>query len=60
MVLEKPLTRVLPELHEELNDSNDTNNNFTLKNTGYKVKRQSEKQKGPSKNEIIKEKFGFV
>ena len=59
MILEKPLTRVLPELHEELND-NSENNNFSLKNTGYKVKRQSEKQKGPSKNEIIKEKFGFV
>ncbi len=60
MVLEKPLTRVLPELHEELNDNNDNNGKFSLKNTGYKVKRQSEKQKGPSKNEIMKEKFGFV
>ena len=58
MILEKPLTRILPELHEELTDNNDSNN-FYLKNTGYKVKRQSEKQKGPSKNEIIKEKFGF-
>ena len=60
MILEKPLTRVLPELHEELNDNSNSNNNFVLKNTGYKVKRQSEKQKGPSKNEIMKEKFGFV
>ena len=60
MILEKPLTRILPELHEELNDNNENNNNFSIKNTGYKVKRQSEKQKGPSKNEIMKEKFGFV
>jgi hypothetical protein len=60
LVLEKPLTRILPELHEELTDSNDMNKNFSLKNTGYKVKRQSEKQKGPSKNDIMKEKFGFV
>ena len=58
MILEKPLTRILPELHEELND-NSENNNFSLKNTGYKVKRQSEKQKGPTKSEIMKEKFGF-
>jgi len=60
LVLEKPLTRILPELHEELTDSNDMNKSFSLKNTGYKVKRQSEKQKGPSKNDIMKEKFGFV
>ena len=60
LVLDKPLTRVLPELHEELTDSNDMNKSFSLKNTGYKVKRQSEKQKGPSKNEIMKEKFGFA
>ena len=59
MILEKPLTRILPELHEELND-NSENSNFSLKNTGYKVKRQSEKQKGPSKSEIMKEKFGFA
>jgi len=59
MILEKPLTRILPELHEELND-NSENNNFSLKNTGYKVKRQSEKQKGPTKTEIMKEKFGFA
>lgn len=60
LVLDKPLTRILPELHEDLTDSTDMNKNISLKNTGYKVKRQSEKQKGPSKNDIMKEKFGFV
>ena len=29
------------------------------KSSGYKVKRQSEKQKGPSKTDIMKENFGF-
>ena len=58
LILEKPLTRILPELHEDLEESN----NFSSGNNmnGYKVKRQSEKQKGPSKNEIIKESFGFA
>ena len=60
LVLDKPLTRILPELHEDLTDTSDINKNISLKNTGYKVKRQSEKQKGPSKNDIMKEKFGFV
>ena len=62
LVLEKPLTRILPELHEDTEDSNNvkSNNKFGIgnKTTGYKVKRQSEKTKGPSKNEIIRESFG--
>jgi len=63
LVLEKPLTRILPELHEDTEDSNGvkSNNKFGIgnKTTGYKVKRQSEKLKGPSKNAIIRESFGF-
>tara|TARA_B100001093_G_scaffold158987_2_gene151453 strand:- start:7622 stop:8686 length:1065 start_codon:yes stop_codon:yes gene_type:complete len=58
LILEKPLTRILPELHEDLEDSNNFNTGNNM--NGYKVKRQSEKQKGPSKNEIIKESFGFT
>jgi len=63
-VLEKPMTRILPEVHED-------NDDFLLnvyggvkqqiKNTGgvYKVKRQSEKQKGPTKNSIVRTNFGL-
>jgi len=62
LVIEKPMTRILPELHEE---NEDLMNNSSMKQSSssqggfYKVKRQSEKQKGPSKNEIMKDNFGF-
>jgi len=64
LVIEKPMTRILPELHEDSEDfimniyggkSNQTTNQTGV----YKVKRQSEKQKGPSKNSIMKENFGL-
>ena len=53
-VLEKPMTRILPEIHED-------NDDFIINNTGgiYKVKRQSEKQKGPTKNSIMRNNFGL-
>jgi hypothetical protein len=68
LVIEKPLTRILPELHEDNEDlivniyggnkTSSVNNNSN--NTGvYKVKRQSEKQQGPSKSSIMKDKFGI-
>ena len=64
LVVEKPMTRILPELHDDMEDFGA--NIYGGKsvqysnNTGvYKVKRQSEKQKGPSKSEIMKENFGF-
>ena len=66
LVVDKPMTRVLPELFED-------NDNFTLSVFGdsnnvsqgnstsmYKVKRQSEKQPGPSKNSIMRDKFGLT
>ena len=64
LVIDKPMTRILPELHE---DNEDFITNIyggkvaqTANQTGvYKVKRQSEKQKGPSKNSIMKENFGL-
>jgi hypothetical protein len=57
-VVEKPMTRVLPELHDDIDNSTD---NIMSSNSlsGFKVKRQSEKQKGPSKSSIIKDKFGL-
>ena len=64
LIIDKPLTRILPELHED-------NEEFIMgiyggikttqvqqQNGGiYKVKRQSEKLQGPSKASIIKETF---
>lgn len=56
MVVEKPMTRLLPELHE---DNDDSKKNSSYQQTGmYKVKKQSEKSKGPTKNEILMETFG--
>ena len=74
LVIDKPMTRILPELHEDNEDfimniygqgqnGNGQNNNNGQSSNGhngvYKVKRQSEKQKGPSKSSIMKESFGL-
>jgi hypothetical protein len=58
IVLEKPMTRLLPELHED-NDSVNLNTNVVNVNGNYKVKRQSEKQSGPSKTSIIRDCFNL-
>ena len=64
LVIDKPLTRILPELHEDnedilLNTYASGNSNHTVQNnTGvYKVKRSSDKTTGPSKSSIIKDIF---
>lgn len=64
LVLDKPFTRILPELHE---DNDDAVMNIygidkpTANVSGvYKVKRQSEKQQGPTKSSIILNKFGLA
>jgi hypothetical protein len=65
LVIEKPMTRILPELHEDnddfvMNIYGSKQGQPSQNQTGYyKVKRQSEKQKGPSKSSIMKENFGF-
>ncbi len=63
LVIDKPMTRILPELHE---DNEDFVTNIyggktaqSSQNGVYKVKRQSEKQQGPSKSTIMKESFGL-
>jgi len=64
LTIDKPMTRLMPELHEEtdetlLNIGNSTKP--TTKTTGnYKVKRQSEKVSGPSKTNIMKTAFGIT
>lgn len=63
VTINKPFSKSLPELHDE-NDTlvsdiygcSDHNSNQT---GTYKVKRESEKQKGPNKSTIIAETFGF-
>jgi hypothetical protein len=62
LVLDKPLTRILPELHEDNEDliMNIYGINKTNSIPGsYKVKRQSEKQQGPSANTILMNNFGL-
>ena len=64
-VIDKPMTRVLPELFED-NDKfvmGIYGNNVTKTQSTsslYKVKRQSEKLPGPSKISIMRDKFGLV
>jgi len=64
LVIDKPMTRILPELHEDNEDfviniyggTNSQNSNGGV----YKVKRESEKKQGPSKSRIIKNRFGVA
>lgn len=64
LVIDKPLTRILPELHEDNEDMimniYGINKSTEAVSGVYKVKRQSEKQQGPSKASIIRNKFGLA
>jgi hypothetical protein len=62
LVIDKPMTRILPELHEDSEDfiMNIYGGKSTTQSGVYKVKKQSEKQKGPSKTSIMKENFGLA
>lgn len=56
LTIEKPLARLVPEMHEETDEA--------IINAGktitYKVRRQSEKVAGPSKSNIVKNVFGIA
>ena len=54
-VVEKPLTRVLPELHEDNNDFIITNK--IIPSNKYQIKKKNQK-KNPTKNTIVNETFG--
>tara|TARA_X000000950_G_scaffold68766_1_gene85095 strand:+ start:8271 stop:9314 length:1044 start_codon:yes stop_codon:yes gene_type:complete len=63
LLVERPMTRILPELYED-NDNfimniygNSNNNNNS--NSMFKVKRNSEKKDIPSKKTIIQDTFGL-
>jgi len=67
ILVEKPLTRVFPELHEETDDftiissaSSLTNTKETNETQQYKVKRSNDKKNDKSKTSIIHEHFGLV
>ena len=57
LIVDKPLTRILPELHED-NDDFIINNKIIPSNT-YQIKKTVQK-KSQSKNNIINEKFGLI
>lgn len=66
MLVEKPLTRVFPELHEEVDDysilkSGNSNNSFNkeVNEIHYKVKKSNENKNEKTKTSIIKEQFGL-
>lgn len=66
LIIDKPLTRVLPEMHEDTDETilniygiTKTAASSTTASGVYKVKRQSEKQTGPSKTSIIRDTFGL-
>lgn len=64
LVVDKPLTRVLPELHEDTDEMimgiYGITKSTAAANGVYKVKRQSEKQSGPSKSSILRDTFGLA
>jgi hypothetical protein len=66
LVIDKPLTRILPELHEDNDDfilnvyGGKTNESIQNSSSVYKVKKNSEKSQGPSKTSIIRDKFGLA
>lgn len=62
MVVEKPFTRILPELHEDTDElmTNVYGIHKTVTSNGggiYKVKRQSERPAAPSKSSVLADKF---
>jgi hypothetical protein len=56
LIVDKPLTRILPELHED-NDEFILNNKIIPSNTSYQIKNKMSKKK-QTKTNILNEKFG--
>lgn len=56
LIIDKPLTRILPELHEE-KDKSITGASCSGM---YRVKRQSDSAGRQTKNDILKDTFGFL
>ena len=65
LVVDSPLTRILPELHEDTDDFTAgiygcSKGSSTQAGGVYKVKKQSEKIDNVSKANIIKQRFGVA
>lgn len=65
LVIDKPITRILPELHEDTDDAFTKIYGISPAGNGnatgvYKVKRQSEQPTGPTKASIIRSTFGLA
>lgn len=67
VIVEKPLTRVFPELHEDTDDFTVINSCNSLLNSKdpnetqqYKVKRSNDKKNDKTKTSIIQEHFGLT
>ena len=58
LIVDKPLTRIFPELHED-NDDFIINNKIIPSNT-YQIKKKIQKKGTTSKNNIVNEKFGLM
>jgi hypothetical protein len=56
IVVDKPLTRILPELHDD-NDEFILNNKIIPSNNNYQLKSRMQRKK-PNKSLIVNEKFG--
>lgn len=56
LIIDKPLTRILPELHEEKDKSITSASCSGI----YRVKRQSDCAGRQTKNDILKDTFGFL
>jgi len=56
LIIEKPLTRIMPELHEDNDDF--IINNKIIPSNNYQIKNKLQK-KEQSKNSIVNEKFGI-
>lgn len=57
LIIEKPLTRIMPELHEDNDDF--IINNKIIPSNNYQLRKKIQK-KHQTKNNIINEKFGIV
>jgi hypothetical protein len=57
LIVDKPLTRVLPELHEDNDDF--ILNNKIIPSNNYQIKKKKIPKKVQTKNNIVNEKFGM-
>jgi hypothetical protein len=57
LIVDKPLTRIMPEIHEDSNDF--IINNKIIPCNSYQVKKKIQKKQPQNKNTIVSEKFGL-